>query len=330
MSRCTAIASIALIVGVASGLSLAAGPTLAATDYPNRTVRIIVPYPAGGTTDILARSVAEALRKAYNQAFVVENRTGAGILIGTQAVARAAPDGYTLMLGTGSSTALAPLLYANPGYKAEQLVGVAMVGRSPLSLVLPVQSRFKTLAEVVAYGRENKDKLNMATQGAGAVSHLTAELFRSATGITFTPVHYQGSTPGLNAVLANEVDIYFDGVSTSAVHLNAGKMRSLGVTSETRMPHLPNIPTLKEQGYPDVVVYAWYGVLAPAGTPDEIRRMLNKEVNQYLASKEVQEKLLNSYGTETTIMSISAFEQFFNDEREMWRKVVAPLNIRMD
>lgn len=324
------IPSIGLVLGALAALACGiAAPAAAQQDYPNKPVRIIVPYAAGGTTDLLARMVADALRRKFNQPFLVENRTGAGILVGTQVVTRAAPDGYTLLLSTGSTTALAPLLYTNPGYTPEQLAGVAMVGRSPLSLDLPIQSRFNTLADLIAFGKANKDKLNMATQGAGATSHLTAELFRAATGITYTTVHYQGSTPGLNAILASEVDAFFDGVSTSAPHINSGKMKSLGVTSEKRMPNLPNIPTLKEQGFPDVVVYAWYGFFAPAGTPNEIRAMLHKEINAFVDNKEVQDKLYG-WGTEPTSMSIAEFEKFYTDEREMWRKVVTPLNIKMD
>lgn len=311
-------------------LSLAAtSQPASAQKYPDRPVRVIVSYPAGGTTDILARMVSDALARKLGQPFVVENRPGAGTAIAAQALTRAAPDGYTLLVSTGSTTALLPLLHSNPGYTPEQLTGVAMIGRSPLALDVPAQSPFKSVADLVAFGKANPNKLNLATQGAGATSHLTAELFRAATGITFTPVHYSGSAPGLTATIAGQVDMYFDGVATSAPQIKEGRLRGLAVTSERRMPNLPDVPTMRELGYPDVTVYAWYGVMAPAGTPAPIVELLNREINTIIQSREVQERLERD-GAEANPMSVADFNRLQSEEREMWRRVIEPLNIRLN
>jgi tripartite-type tricarboxylate transporter receptor subunit TctC len=304
-------------------------PPAAALEYPARPVRVLVSYPAGGTTDILARMVSDALARKLGQPFVVENRPGAGTAVAAQALTRAAPDGYTLLVSTGSTTAFIPLLRAHPGYTPEQLASVAMIGRSPLVLDVPAQSPFRSVAELVAFGKANPNRLNLATQGAGATSHLTAELFRAATGISFTPVHYNGGPPGLTATIAGQVDLYFDGVSTSGPAINGGQLRGLAVTSERRMPNLPEVPTMREVGYPDVVVYAWYGLFAPTGTPAPIIGLLNREVNAIIQGHEVQERLIRD-GAEATPMSVADFSRFQSEEREMWRRIIVPLNIRLD
>jgi tripartite-type tricarboxylate transporter receptor subunit TctC len=312
---------------LASGITTT--PPASAQDYPSRPVRVLVSYPAGGTTDILTRLVAEALAHKFGQPFVVENRPGAGTAVAAQALTRAAPDGYTLLVSTGSTTAFIPLLRTNPGYAPEQLTGVAMIGRSPLVLDVPAQSPFRSVADLVAFGKANPNRLNLATQGAGATSHLTAELFRAATGISFTPVHYNGGPPGLTATIAGQVDLYFDGVSTSAPAINGGRLRGLAVTSEQRMPNLPEVPTMREVGYPEVVVYAWYGLFAPAGTPAPVVEFLNREVNAIIEGQEVRERLARD-GAEATPMSVAEFARFQSEEREMWRRVIVPLNIRLD
>jgi len=221
----------------ALGLAAAAlaAPSLAlAQDFPARPARVIVPYPPGGTTDILARLVSEGLAQKFGQPFVVENRPGAGTALAAQVLVRAPADGYTLLVSTASTTAFMPLLNRNAGYTADQIVAVGMVGRAPLVLDVPANSPFRTVDDLVAFGRANPGRLNLATQGAGATSHLTGELFRAASGISFVPVHYAGSAPGLVATIAGQVDFYFDGVATSAPHIQGGRLRGLGITSERR------------------------------------------------------------------------------------------------
>ena len=231
------------------------GPAVA-QDYPQRAVRVLVSFPAGGTTDILARLVSDGLARSLGQPFVVENRPGAGTAIAAQALARAAPDGHSLLVTTGSTTSFIPLLHANPGYTPEQLTGVAMIGRSPLVLDVPANAPFRSVAELVGFGRANPGRLNAATQGAGAISHLMAELFATSTGASLTAVHFAGSAPGLVATIAGQVDLFFDGVASSAPLISTGRVRGLGVSSERRMPNLPDVPTMAEQGFPAVTGYA--------------------------------------------------------------------------
>jgi tripartite-type tricarboxylate transporter receptor subunit TctC len=300
-----------------------------AQDYPTRTVRILVPYPAGGTTDILARMVGDRLQQKLGQPFVIENRPGAGTAIGAAATANAAPDGYTLLVSTASTTAFMPLLRQNPGYTASQIVPVAMVGRAPLVLDVPTKSPFRTVKDLVDFAKTNPGKLNGATQGAGATSHLTAELLRASAGITYQPIHYRGSAPGLMATVAGDVDFYFDGVATSAPAILGGNLRGLAITSEKRAASLPDVPTMREAGYPDVTVYSWYGFLAPAGTPAAIIELLNKEITAIVKDKAVIDRL-EKEGAEPISMSPPDFARFINEEREMWRGVITKFNIQLE
>jgi tripartite-type tricarboxylate transporter receptor subunit TctC len=309
-------------------VGMAASPA-AAQNYPQRPVRVLVSFPAGGTTDILARLVSEQLARRLGQPFVVENRAGAGTVIAAQALVRAPADGYTLLVTTGTTTSFMPLLHSNPGFTPEQITGVAMLGCSPLALDVPANSPFRSVADLVASGRANQNRLNAATQGAGAISHLVAELLASSTSISFTAVHFAGSAPGLNATVAGQVDFYFDGVSTSAPLIQAGRIRGLAVTSEKRMPNLPDVPTMTELGFPAVTACAWYGVLAHSDTPAPIVSRLNREINAIIEEPALRERLTRD-GAEPTPMSVAELNRFMAEDREKWRRVVAPLNIRMD
>jgi tripartite-type tricarboxylate transporter receptor subunit TctC len=311
-----------------AAIGLMATPATA-QEYPQRPVRVLVSFPAGGTTDILARLISEQLSRRLNQPFVVENRAGAGTVIAAQALVRAPADGHTLLVTTGTTTSFMPLLHSNPGFTPEQITGVAMLGCSALALDVPANSPFRSVQDLVEYGKANPNRLNAATQGAGAISHLVAELLARSTGITFTAVHFTGSAPGLNATVAGQVDFYFDGVSTSAPLIQAGRIRGLAVTSERRMPNLPDVPTMTELGFPAVTACAWYAVLAHSDTPAAIASLLNREINAIIQEPALRERLTRD-GAEPTPMSVADLNRFMADDREKWRRVVAPLNIRMD
>lgn len=316
-----AVAAMAAVFGSASEAT--------AQEYPQRAVRVLVSFPAGGTTDILARLVSEQLTRRLGQPFVVENRAGAGTVIAAQALVRAPADGHTLLVTTGTTTSFMPLLHSSPGFTPEQITGVAMLGCSPLALDVPANSPFRSVQELVEFGKANPNRLNAATQGAGAISHLSAELLRSVTGITFTPVHFTGSAPGLTATVAGQVDFYFDGVSTSAPLIQAGRIRGLAVTSERRMPNLPDVPTMTELGFPQVTACAWYGVLAHSDTPPAIVALLNREINAIIETPALRERLTRD-GAEPTPMGVEEMNRFMVEDREKWRGVIVPLNIRMD
>lgn len=302
---------------------------VAAQEFPQRPVRVLVSFPAGGTTDILARLASDQLSQRLGQPFVVENRAGGGTVIAAQALVRAPADGHTLLVTTGTTTSFMPLLHSSPGFTPEQITGVAMFGCSPLALDVPMNSPFRSVADLVAYARANPGRLNAATQGAGAISHLSSELMGRSTGITFTTVHFTGSAPGLNATVGGQVDFYFDGVSTSAPLIQGNRLRALAVTAERRLPSLPEIPTMAELGFPAVTACAWYGMLAHADTPVPIVARLNRELNAIIQQPTFRERLTRD-GAEPTPMSVAEMNAFMAADREKWRPVIAPLNIRMD
>ncbi len=329
MTRPSRLTSRRHALGLLAAAALSAPGLAAAQEYPARPVRVLVPYPAGGTTDILARLVSEGLAQKFGQPFVVENRPGAGTALAAQQLVRAAPDGHTLLVSTGSTTAFMPLLNRNAGYTAEQIAPVAMIGRAPMVLDVPASSPFRTVRDLVEFAKANPGRLNAATQGAGATSHLTAELLRAAAGISFVPVHFQGSAPGLIATIAGQVDFYFDGVATSVPHVREGRLRGLAVTGERRTPGLPDVPTMREAGFPEVTVYSWYGFLAPTGTPAAAVERLNREVNAIIRSPAIVERLLRE-GGEPLAMSTPEFARFVDEEREMWRGVITRFDIRLE
>jgi tripartite-type tricarboxylate transporter receptor subunit TctC len=321
----------ASLFGAVAAMAAVFGATSEATaqEYPQRPVRVLVSFPAGGTTDILARLVSEQLTRRLGQPFVVENRAGGGTVIAAQALVRAPADGHTLLVTTGTTTSFMPLLHSNPGFTPQQITGVAMLGCSPLALDVPANSPFRSVRDLVEFGKANPNRLNAATQGAGAISHLSAELLRSVTGITFTPVHFTGSAPGLTATVAGQVDFYFDGVATSAPLIQAGRLRGLAVTSERRMPNLPDVPTMTELGFPQVTACAWYSFLAHADTSPAIVALLNREINAIIETPALRERLTRD-GAEPTPMGVAEMNRFMAEDREKWRGVIVPLNIRMD
>jgi tripartite-type tricarboxylate transporter receptor subunit TctC len=263
-----------------------------AQDYPNRPVKIIVPTPPGGPVDVIARITANYLQTALNGAFVIENRAGAGNTIGSKDAAEATPDGYTLLYSAASGLIIAPLLHPDAGYDPLQSFDpVALVGASSNILVVNPALPAKTVAELVAYAKANPGKVNFSSGGIGVLPHLIGEMFKARAGIDIVHVPYKGGGPSITDLLAGNVQMTFEGTSILLPLIQAGKLRALAVTSATRIPQLPDVPTMVESGYPNFVTTAWTGLLAPAHTPQAIIEKLNVTINQGLKTPELQTAL---------------------------------------
>ena len=297
-----------------------------AQSYPARPVRIIVGFPAGGTTDIGARLIAQWLSERLGQQFIVENRPGAGTHAATEAVVKAAPDGYTLLMAT-SSNAINATLYERMNYNfLRDTVPVAGVIRSPLVLEVHPSVPVKTVSELIAYAKANLGKLNMASFGAGTVSHLSGELFKMTTGIEMLHVPYRGSAPMLIDLISGQVHVAFDNLPASIGHIKAGKLRALAVGTAMRSEALPDLPTIGET-LPGFEASAWIGITAPRNTPVEIIDRLNSEINVALADTNIKARFAELSG-----MIVGGppadFGKLIADETEKWAKVIRAANIK--
>ena len=236
-------------------------------DYPNRPIRIIVPTPAGGPVDVMARVLANALPPVLGQNVFVENKPGAGNTIGSRQAAVADPDGYTLMVSAASGLVMSPMIVKNAGYDASSFAPVVLVAETPQVLVINPQLSLKSVAELVAYAKDNPGKLNYSTGGIGTLPHLNAELFKSVSSTNILHVPYKGGGPSLMAVVAGEVQMTFDTVSTSLQLIQDGKLRPLAIVGPKRAPELPDVPAMPEVGFPAVTSGAWTALMAPRDTP---------------------------------------------------------------
>lgn len=311
--------SVAVLL-VAAGL-LAPG-TVRADDYPSRPVKIIVPFGAGGPTDVFTRAIAEELHKALSQPFVLENRPGAGTTIGTELVAKAAPDGYTLLMVSGTQT-VNETLYARKNYHLMQdLVPVAPLIDTDLVLVVHPSVPAKTIGELLALARAKPGTLNYGSSGPGSNYHMAGELLRNLTGVDIVHVPYKGSTGARNDILSGQVQILFDSVPTMAPTIQAGMVRALGTSGAHRSPILPDVPTLTEAGVPGFRATLWVGLMAPKGTPQPIIDKLNGEITKIVQRPDVKaawEKL----GASPLTMTQPQFAAFMQAEVEKWAKVIA-------
>jgi len=313
------------------GLALAlVSPLASAEAYPTHSVRLIVPFPAAGTTDILARAIAEKLSSALGQQFVVDNRPGAGGNIGADIVAKAPPDGYTLLMGTVGTQAINPSLYAKMPYDAQKdFAPVVLVAGVPNVLVVNPQLPVRTVPDLIRLAKEKPGAINFASSGNGTSIHLSGELFKSMTNVQMAHIPYKGSAPALTDLIGGQVQIMFDNLPSALPHIKAGKLRAVAVTSTKRAPALPDVPTIAESGIPGFEASSWFGILAPAGTPREIVTRINAEANKALQSPEMKEKLL-SQGAEAVGNTPEYFADYIRTETEKWAKVVKESGAKVD
>jgi tripartite-type tricarboxylate transporter receptor subunit TctC len=263
--------------------------TANAQAWPNRPVKVVVPFPAGGPTDVLGRPLVDHLSKVFGQPFLVDNRAGGGTTIGAQAVIKADPDGYTLFLGTNTPFALAPLFNPNAGYTPEQLLPIILVAESPMVMVASLKSGVKTPAEVIAAAK--KEPFSYASVGTASTTHLLGEWFTQVAKVNMAHVPYRGSAPAMNDIVAGQVQIFFD-VSTSAVpQVQAKTITPIMMLHERRWKQMPDVPTSKEAGYPEFLGTFWAAMAAPVGTPNAVVDRLNKEVNAFLKDPDFAKRL---------------------------------------
>jgi tripartite-type tricarboxylate transporter receptor subunit TctC len=312
------VKSIARIAALVLALA-AAGASLAA-DYPVRSVRWIVPYPPGGTTDVLARIMAQWLSEKMGQQFIVENKAGGGNNIGTEAVVRAAPDGYTMLLVNPANGINATLYKSLPFNFIRDIAPVAGLVRTPNVMEVTPSLPVKTVAEFIAYCKANPGKINMASSGSGTSVHLSGELFKSMTGCQMLHVPYKGAGPALTDLIAGQVHVIFDNLPSSSPFIKGGRIRALAVTSAHRDPSLPDVPTVGET-VPGYEATAWFGIGMPRGTPREIVEKVNAEVNRALADPKMRERLAELGGTPIA-GTPEDFGNVIKSETEKWAKVV--------
>ena len=299
--------------------------------YPNRSIRMIVPFPAGGPTDGMARIISDRLGAVLGQTIVVENRGGgAGGSIGAKAVATADPDGYTILITPGGALTTGPAVHPNIGYDpAKVFAPVGLLIETPLIMAVHPDLPVKSLAEVVAYAKANPGKISWGSQGFGTAPHLLAELFRLEAGVNIVHVPYRGTAPMLAAVIAGEVQIVADPSTTSLPHVQSGQLRPLAVAGAERHPKLPDVPTTPEAGYPKLQAPFWLGVVAPAGTPREIINKLNAAFRDSLALPETRARLA-TLGAEIKIGTPAEFGKMLADELAQWSAVVKAANIKVE
>jgi tripartite-type tricarboxylate transporter receptor subunit TctC len=313
------------VLGALAGLTALTAMPAAAADYPTRPVHIIVGYPAGGSTDIVARIIGNWLSIKLGQQFIVENRPGAGNNIGTEAVAKAAPDGYTMLLINPANTINATLYKKLNFNFLKDIDPVANVVEVPNVMEVNPDVPAKTVAEFIAYAKANPDKINVASSGNGTSIHLSGELFKMMTGLKLTHVPYKGSAPMLTDLLGGQVQVTFDNLPSSIAHIRAGKLRALGVSTSKRSPELPDVPTIAET-VPGYEASAFFGFGVPHGTPKEIVDVLNKQINLALQDPDMQAKL-KDLGGQPVPGSPADFGKFLAAETAKWEKVVNAANL---
>jgi tripartite-type tricarboxylate transporter receptor subunit TctC len=293
----------------------------AAQDYPTRPVRWVVGFSAGGSTDTIARILSAWLQERLGQPFLIEDKPGAGSNIAAEAVVNSPPDGYTLLSVTSANAINATVNKNSLTFDIlKQIAPVAGLAHGPNVLVVHPSIPMNTVAEFIAYAKANPGKLNMGSAGLGTTSHMAGELFKAMAGVTLVHIPYRGSAPAITDLLAGQVQVMVDAMVTTLPHIQSGKLRALGVTTATRSPNLPDLPTIAETlpGYEAII---WYGVGAPQGTPPEIVRRLNREINAGLASAKIQAQL-TELGVTPLITSPDAFGTFVRAETEKWEKVI--------
>jgi len=310
-------------------IALTFGLQAAHAAYPERQVRIVLPYAAGGGGDVLTRLIGGALSELWKQPVITDNRPGAGATIGTDMVAKAPPDGYTLLM-TASTMAISPVAYPHLPYDVlKDFAPITLVAQSPYILAtnpkLPVQS----VSELLALARKEPGKLNYGSPGKGTVSHLTFELLRHRTGMDAAVVAYKGSNPALIAALAGEIDFVIDTPAAVMQHVNAKKLRALAVMSAKRAESVPELPSMSEAGVKDVDVVVWFGLLAPAGTPAEIVRKIQADAATVLSSAEVASRLRQN-GLEVVTSQPEEFAGYLRGEVDKWTDVVKKAGIKFD
>ncbi len=305
-------------------------PVWAQDKYPFKNVTYLVPFPAGGTTDILARIIGQKLGTVLNTTFVVDNKGGAGGSVGSEIGSRAPADGYTLIGGTVSSHAINVSLYPKLGYDpVKSFTPIVLIGSNPVMLVVGEKSPYKTLQDVLAAARAKPKTISAASAGSGTSQHMALELLGFKSGTQFIHVPYKGSGPAIQDVISGQVDMMFDTSVVAGQHVISGKLRALAVSSSKRLDAFPNVPTVAEAGVPGFEVTSWQGIFVPAGTPKPVVDKLHDEILKILQTAEMQDRL-KSLGMQGSNMTVAQITEFQKAEVEKWAQVVKAANVKVD
>jgi tripartite-type tricarboxylate transporter receptor subunit TctC len=307
----------AMMLTVLSGLSCSAADT-----YPSKPITWVVPFTPGGITDTTGRMIAKALSEKIGQPVLIDNKPGAGGVVGTEAVVKAKPDGYTIVYGTAGTIATNPVLYKLSFDPAKDLIPVHAMGESPVVIAVNPKAPFKTVAELVAYAKKNPEKVTFASAGAGTTSHLSGELFQFVTGTKLTHIPYKGSIPAMTDVISGVVDMTFDYPVTTMPQLEAGKVRVLAVLTPERLKVMPDVPTIAEAGYPKGQLGSWSGIFLPAGTSPDITAKLSAAFGEALKDPEIVKYYADNGQVLLPDMSADKFAPFIAGEMPKWKDLV--------
>ena len=307
-----------------------AATTAFAQPFPSKPTKMIVPYPPGGSADILARAIGAKVGEALGQPVVIDNRPGAGTIIGTEATAKSAPDGYTFMLGTVSSHAINPALNPKlPFDPVKDFTPLSLVASIPFAMIVHPSVPARSVQEFIALAKARPGQINYSSAGNGTSNHLAGELLKSMAGIDLVHVPYKGSAPALNDLVAGQVSLMFDLVLTAAPHIKSGAARGLAVTGAQRSPVLPGLPTVAESGLPDYEVSAWFGIFAPAGLPQPVAQRLNAEFVKVMQQPDLKQRLAG-LGADPLTSTPEQFSSYLRSEIDKWAKVVKASGMKLD
>jgi len=321
--------SVVLMSVISALITTTVLPAQAASGYPSRPIRVIVAYTPAGTTDILARAVGQKMTEAWGQTVIVDNRPGANGNIGTEISASATPDGYTLLMATAATHGINNTLYPTLKWDAvKSFAPISLVAQVPNILVVNNALPVKSVKELIAYGNANPGKLNHGSPGLGSTGHLSAELFKSSTGLKMTHVPYKGSAPTLADLVGGQIQVVIDNIPPYLPHVQSGKIRALAITTAKRSPAAPNLQTMQEAGVAGYEAGSWFGLLAPAGVPKDIVQKLSVETRRILELPDVKERL-SGQGAEPAGNTPEEFAAFIRSEQAKWRKVIQQGNIKL-
>ncbi|NLY28290.1 MAG: tripartite tricarboxylate transporter substrate binding protein [Alcaligenaceae bacterium] len=312
---------------VAASLLAVAG--LAQAAWPEKTVQWVVPYPAGGGSDVIARTVSTGLESVIGQRVIVENKPGAGTIIGATQVYTSSPDGYVVGTADSGTLAFNPSLYASLKYDPAKFTYIGGLARFPLMLTVPANSPFKTVQDLLAEARKQPGSLNSGSAGAGSPHHLALEMFKQRANVDIVHVPYRGSAPALQDVMGGQVTMAFLDTAVAMANAKAGKLRVLAVATPERLAQLPDVPTMNEAGVADFTAYAWQGLVGPAGVPADVVSKLDADLQKVLKTPEVAQKIIDM-GVEPMPMSAADFQKYATEQRGLWADVIKKAGIRLE
>lgn len=319
------VASLAAYAGAGS----AALPAWAQATFPSKPITIVVPYTAGGPTDLTARRVAEQLSKILNINVTVDNRTGAATLVAAEYVSRAPKDGYTLLFAPGTTTSANPHLFRKLPYKLEDFAPISLVSKQPFVLTAAEQLKVRNVAELVAFAKRSPDGINFGTTGIGSLTHIIGKWIGRTVGIDMQDVPYKGTSAAVSDMLGGRLDSQVEGIVSAIPLHKSGKAQVVAVMSEERSPSLPDVPTFKESGYPDLVAYIWFGLLAPAGTPSDVVEKLRQATVKAVEQPSFRDRMAENGEIAVSSTSRKEYADHLQREYEAWGRIIKPLNLEL-